>query len=294
MNRSDHTKHSKLQTAGIFTAAVLTFALMIVGILLAPVVGISSDTKHTEEPLVNPTPSPTPSAAVSSTPSPTPDTTKTDTGHTLKQEEDGNWYIDENEYLIIVNKSYRLSENYSPGDLIYADICSTGYCFMRTTAANAFHQMKNAALEEGIDLTFSSAFRDETYQNVLYEQYIEEEGQEAADTYSARGGYSEHETGLVVDMLSVSNPESAFDTYAFAQTEESQWLAAHAHEYGFILRYPEGKEEITGYMYESWHYRYVGVEEAAAIHNAGENISMEEYYAFKGGTIYAEEKAEDQ
>jgi D-alanyl-D-alanine carboxypeptidase len=118
-----------------------------------------------------------------------------------------------------------------------------------------------------LNIWICSGFRSYAYQQNLYNRYVARDGKAEADRYSARPGHSEHQTGLAMDVNSVGQ--------SFAYTSEGKWLAAHAHEYGFIIRYPKGKEDITGYMYEPWHIRYVGVEIAKEITEAG--ITFEEY-----------------
>ena len=113
----------------------------------------------------------------------------------------------------------------------------------------------------------SSAFRSYDYQNTLYNNYVSWYGKEQADTFSARAGYSEHQTGLAIDVNTIDD--------SFAYTPEAVWLAHPAHEYGFIIRYPKGKESITGYQYEPWHIRYLGIETATAVYNSG--LTLEEY-----------------
>jgi len=119
-----------------------------------------------------------------------------------------------------------------------------------------------------------STYRSYDYQVDLYNRYVKEDGKNAADTYSGRPGHSEHQTGLAVDVF--NNKE----TYTnFEKTKEFTWMQNHAHEYGFILRFPKDKVNETGYEYESWHYRYVGKKIAKYIKE--NNISFEEYYATK-------------
>ena len=125
---------------------------------------------------------------------------------------------------------------------------------------------------EGLDVSDSwSGFRSYEYQSELYNGYVASSGQEAADTFSARPGHSEHQTGLALDINVASTRAHFENTPAFA------WLKEHCAEYGFILRYDKGKEDVTGYRFEPWHYRYVGAEAAAAIMEQG--VSYEEYLA---------------
>ena len=127
--------------------------------------------------------------------------------------------------------------------------------------------MQAAAEEEGLDLYIASGFRSYELQASLYQRYCNEDGQAAADTYSARPGHSEHQSGLAIDLNSISS--------SFAYTAEGQLVAEHCWEYGFILRYPADKVSVTGYMYEPWHIRYVGRDNAAAIWQSG--LCLEEY-----------------
>ena len=106
------------------------------------------------------------------------------------------------------------------------------------------------------------------------------DGQALADTYSARPGHSEHQTGLAVDVGAISNPSCDLET-CFGETIEGKWVAANAQNYGFIIRYPNGKDAITGYQYEPWHLRYVGIDAAVAIYNSG--LTMDQYYGIEGG-----------
>ena len=156
--------------------------------------------------------------------------------------------------ILVVNKSYPLPRDYNPGGL--TDECES-----------AFYTMQAAAENEGLDLYIASGFRSYDLQASLYQRYCNEDGQAAADTYSARPGHSEHQSGLAIDLNSISS--------SFAYTAEGQWVAAHCWEYGFILRYPADKVSVTGYMYEPWHIRYVGRDNAAAIYQSG--LCLEEY-----------------
>ena len=174
--------------------------------------------------------------------------------------------------LILVNKFYHLKEDYIPSDLV-----SLGGQYnrgansrMRKEAADAFMKMVDAAKLNNIILYNASAFRSYDYQVNLYNRYIKRDGKEAADKYSARPGYSEHQSGLCSDLNEISDK--------FDGTDEANWLKDNAYKYGFILRFPKGKEDITGYKYEPWHYRYVGLDAAKIIHD--DDITLEEYYAY--------------
>ena len=157
--------------------------------------------------------------------------------------------------ILIVNKTYPLPQNYNPG--------------VNPEAKAALDKMFAAAkAEQNLKMWVCSGFRSYTVQKSLYNSYVRRDGAKAADRYSARPGYSEHQTGLAFDIN--------YADYRFKNTAEAKWLAANAYKYGFILRYPEGKESITGYMYEPWHYRYVGVESAKKIFDSG--LTLEEYF----------------
>lgn len=175
------------------------------------------------------------------------------------EQKDGCTYVDG---ILIVNKSYGLPESYDPG--------------LDATTKAAFEQMKADAEKEGLNLYIGSDFRDYAYQVKIYNNYNDLYGWEMADTFSARPGYSEHQTGLTIDCNTIDD--------AFGETEEAKWLAAHCADYGFIIRFPDGKENITGYQYEPWHIRYVGVDVAKEIQKYG--LTLEEYLGVD--SVYAE------
>ncbi|WP_246231618.1 M15 family metallopeptidase [Sporosarcina jiandibaonis] len=162
--------------------------------------------------------------------------------------------------ILIANKQYPLPRTYAPGE--------------SKEARAAFNEMAAAAKLDGFELIAFSTYRSYDYQTGLYERYVERDGSAAADRYSARPGYSEHQTGLAFDIGEVDN-EQYYASAKFGETDAGKWVAENAHLYGFIMRYPEGKEKITGYMHESWHFRYVGIEIAEEIYK--QNISLEEY-----------------
>ncbi|MET3576043.1 D-alanyl-D-alanine carboxypeptidase family protein [Bhargavaea ullalensis] len=167
--------------------------------------------------------------------------------------------------VLLANKKYPLPADFAPG--------------VDPEAQEAFDEMAAAARLDGFELAPFSTFRTFERQKELYDQYVARDGVEAADRYSARPGYSEHQTGLTFDIGEV-NQEQHWARDSFGDTEAGKWLFANAHRFGFILRYPEGKEDITGYMHESWHYRYVGKEIAAKIHSSG--LTLEEYLLGSG------------
>jgi len=176
---------------------------------------------------------------------------------------------------VLVNKHYYLDSNYIPENLENID---TNYSRegmkLVNYAKEAFETLSKNAKKENMNIIAMSSYRSYDYQTNLYNRYVIEDGKEAADTYSGRPGHSEHQTGLAVDVYNLK------ETYTnFENTKEFNWMQEHAHEYGFILRFPKDKENETGYQYESWHYRYVGKDIAKYIHK--NNITLEEYYATK-------------
>ena len=158
--------------------------------------------------------------------------------------------------VLVVNKTYSLPDNYGNG--------------LTSTTTNAFYKMQAASKLENLNIYLSSGFRSYSTQDRIYNNYVARDGKEAADTYSARPGYSEHQSGLAFDVNQIND--------TFNDSAEAKWLANNCYKYGFILRYPKGKEDITGYKYESWHFRYVGVDLATKLYNNGDWITLEEYF----------------
>ena len=176
---------------------------------------------------------------------------------------------------ILVNKYYYLEDDYVPDNLEDIDRkYALSNMRMVNVAKTAFENLSKNAKKENLNIIAMSTYRSYKYQVNLYNRYVKQDGKEKADTYSGRPGHSEHQTGLAVDVYNKKENYTNFE-----KTNEFKWMQEHAHEYGFILRFPKGKEHETGYTYESWHYRYVGVDIATYIHN--NNISLEEYYATK-------------
>ena len=174
----------------------------------------------------------------------------------------GSYYSVRGKYddIIIVNKKHGLSKDYNPGE--------------NPTAKAAFVRLRDDMINQGLNVGRSySGFRSYNYQKTLYDNYVSRDGQAAADRYSARPGYSEHQTGLVFDLTDKSGN-------LLEDSRASQWLKDNAHNYGFIVRFQAGKEASTGYMPEAWHIRYVG-KEAKDIHDSG--LSLEEYFGIQGG-----------
>ena len=159
--------------------------------------------------------------------------------------------------ILIANKTYALTSSYNPGGLT-------------KETQSAFDEMQAAAANAGYSVHVISGFRSYSYQNTLYNRYVSQDGKAAADTYSARPGHSEHQTGLAFDLIRID--------YNLGNTPEGKWLNDNAYQYGFILRYPEGKTGETGYVFEPWHFRYVGKSLAAKLYNGGNWITLESYF----------------
>lgn len=155
--------------------------------------------------------------------------------------------------ILIANKTYALPSDYAPG--------------VNAEAEAAFYEMQADASDLGLNLYISSGYRSYDYQAGLYQRYVDRSGKAEADRYSARPGHSEHQTGLAFDLNTISDE--------FKDTNEGKWVAENCHKYGFIIRYPEDKESVTGYMYEPWHIRYLGVDTATAVYESG--LCLEEY-----------------
>ncbi len=180
---------------------------------------------------------------------------------------------------VLVNHLYTLPADYVPEDLVAPEVeFSFPYMadkrLMRSDAAAALEDLFAAAAKEGIRLTAISGYRSYDRQKTIYLYNVNRSGEEYANLYSAPPGHSEHQTGLTMDVSSVSNNLDL--TYSLADLPEGQWLAEHSHLFGFIIRYPEDKESITGYAYEPWHLRYVGTELAAYLYE--QNLTLDEYY----------------
>ena len=172
--------------------------------------------------------------------------------------------------LMLVNKYHFVSENFIPDNLVQLEEYSKPNMYLNLECKNAFIKMAHDAEISGYKIRAISTYRTLDYQKKLYDNYVKKYGIENADTYSARPGYSEHHTGLAID---VDNEVLSYNN--FENTKEFTWMMENAYKYGFILRYPKDST-ITGYIYEPWHYRYVGTSIATYIKE--HNITFEEYY----------------
>lgn len=194
---------------------------------------------------------------------------------------DNNYYTNvsnienQDDFLVLVNKYHKLSNDYVPSDL---ETINSKYQWygrsnqLRKDARIAFEEMCKAALNDNIYIYAGSGYRSYSTQLYLYNNYVSRDGFAAAETYSARAGYSEHQTGLAMDIANKTDFISEGD-------KEYDWLVANSYKYGFILRYPKDKEKITGYIYEEWHYRYVGKDIAKEVYDSG--LTYDEFMAKK-------------
>ncbi|WP_347861258.1 M15 family metallopeptidase [Salimicrobium sp. PL1-032A] len=176
---------------------------------------------------------------------------------------------------VIVNKQRKLPDGYEPPDLTVPEVPFYFDEFhpkkqMRKEAAKALETLFEAAEEEGLRPVAASGYRSYDRQKTIYENSVAENGEEYANRYSAKPGTSEHQTGLAMDITSA---EMSFRLkQSFIETEEGKWLEENAHRFGFVIRYPEGKTDITGYAYEPWHLRYIGKELAEEVYEQEETL----------------------
>lgn len=174
------------------------------------------------------------------------------------------------DYDILVNKEHGLSNEYIPNDLVTIDSKYSIKGMARIEACDNFIKMANDALNLDLHIINESAYRSYERQKELFDIEYKIKGIKANDSI-ALPGYSEHQTGLAFDLCT-----DTYDMYEFEKTNEFTWLTNNSYKYGFILRYPKGKENITGYIYEPWHYRYLGVDLATKVYKSG--LTYDEYY----------------
>ena len=176
--------------------------------------------------------------------------------------------------LMLVNKYHYLTKEYAPDDIVeISNYYSYADNSIKEEVYEAYVKMWKAAKKEDLTLIVTSSYRDYETQDYLWNSRADASSEENADSSTARAGYSEHQSGLALDIVTYNVTFNDFEA-----TDEFKWLSENAYIYGFILRYPKDKTEITGYDYESWHYRYVGVETATKINKLG--ITFDEYYAY--------------
>lgn len=181
--------------------------------------------------------------------------------------------------LILTNKYLKLDEDYKPGDLekINGEYFINGnskVSYMRKDARRAFEMMSADSIKNNTPVYGQSAYRSFEKQRTLFNDAALRYGKESADLDTARPGHSEHQTGLAIDVSSTKNG----NMLDFENTDSFNWMVNNAYKYGFILRYPKGKEKIHGYVYEAWHYRYVGIEVATDMYNNYSDLTYDEYY----------------
>lgn len=189
---------------------------------------------------------------------------------------------------VIVNKPHPLSPiSYKPTDLVKPNVAlrvaGSETMQVRQVTATALEALFTAADKAGLSLLLASGYRSYDYQVSLYNDYVAESGQAAADTYSARPGHSEHQTGLAADVEPAS--KNCELDQCFGTTPEGQWLAANAYKYGFIIRYNAADQAVTGYEAEPWHIRYIGIDLAGEMHKQG-ITTLEQFFGVSGGPNY--------
>lgn len=173
---------------------------------------------------------------------------------------------------VIVNKYYKLDKDYEPEDLtVINSKFASGTQKLRKEAAGKFEEMASDMLKENLKIYAGSTYRSYSYQEGLYNRYVKKDGFKEAETYSARAGYSEHQLGLAVDIV------NGKWNYLSEGDKEYTWLINNSYKYGFILRYPHESEYITGYVFEDWHFRYLGIDLATKVHES--KLTYDEYIA---------------
>jgi D-alanyl-D-alanine carboxypeptidase len=220
---------------------------------------------------------PSPTAASTPTPAPATPTARTQTAKVAAPT--GITVSDPASLTVVVNKQRALLTSYVPAGLVVPNVAlrySAGLeqSHLRAEAAAALEQLVAGAAADGLQLQLVSGYRSAAYQTTVYNNAVRAAGVTAADQGVARPGHSEHQTGLAADL---GRPDGACDLDAcFGGTAEGRWLAAHAADYGFIIRYPAGQEPLTGYEYEPWHIRYVGPDAAHGVQASGQ--TLESYF----------------
>jgi len=221
----------------------------------------------------------------SATPSPAPESSTTPDAQaeaesspapSPQRASDASW--DPDSVHVLVNAQNPLQpEDHAPADLVAPEVrmTSENQLLLREPAAEALERLVDAAAQDGQVLAMTSGYRSYEAQVGLYANRHAAVGTEETDELVARPGYSEHQTGLAADVISIENPE-CIQGHCFGDTPEGQWVAQNAADHGFVIRYLEGAEEITGYEYEPWHLRYVGQDTAREV--AAQGITLEEYW----------------
>jgi len=190
-------------------------------------------------------------------------------------------YEDASNIWTLVSKARAIGVEYVPAELVTPTVSShpgttANEKQVRKTIDEPLTQLFTAAQKDGHSLMIGSAYRSATYQEQIFATYVARVGYDQADRYSAHPGFSEHQTGLAVDLSTTS--QQCYLSECFIGTADGQWLAENAYKFGFTLRYPKGKEAITGYNFEPWHYRYVGIDLATALHQSG--LTLDEAWPY--------------
>lgn len=264
----------------IVIAAVLA-AIVMVGLVVTIVV-LAPKPQPTEQATPRSTPTPTRTPTPSSTPSPTPTPTPTPTFDAGAQS-----INDPNSYWVVADKLRPLNPvDWEPPDLVLVPVAYANEPYLRQAASDAVVAMFAAFSAEsgGLQMQSQSAYRSYATQQDVYAGWVSSLGQAGADLTSARPGYSEHQTGLSIDVS--ASPSSCTLEQCFADTPQGQWLASEAWRFGFVVRYPNGKTDVTGYEYEPWHMRYVGTELATELHDTGVQ-TLEEFFGLPAAPDYA-------
>ncbi|GAA1809419.1 M15 family metallopeptidase [Nesterenkonia flava] len=195
--------------------------------------------------------------------------------------------LDPESISVLVNRSHPLHD-WEPQDLVVPDVpANREGIALREEAADALEALFAEAQESYPNLALASGYRSYDYQVEVYSEAHRRLGTQGADVYHSRPGYSEHQSGLAADLLSWDHMDCILSE-CFSDTPEGRWLAENAHTYGFIIRYPRGQEDITGFPYEPWHLRYLGVESATAVHESG--LTLEEFWDQPPVQDYPEEE----
>lgn len=257
------------------TVAVVTVALVgVAGCVAAP------EAPEPVEAVVAPDVTPPP--VVEPEPDPEPELIEDDGVDVFDR---GVYSIDDADSVwVVVNKARPLNPiDYAPDDLVAPSISAAFPALMRADATRALEQMYEEAVADGVPFRIQSSYRSFSVQQRVKADHVARFGQEVSDQRSARPGHSEHQTGLAVDLTTPSGECSI--NVCFQDTAVGVWLADNSWRYGFIVRYPEGKTDITGYVFEPWHFRYVGRELAAHLHELG-FPTLEEFFELDNAPDY--------
>ncbi|MGV8905262.1 MAG: M15 family metallopeptidase [Acetobacterium sp.] len=263
----------KIKNKKRFAIAVGSLTVLIIIVVVTVIIGVNRQTKTIQANEEAQKAQTTESLQITAQADPTvtPDNSKTKETDTIVTNENAS---SEEGITQVVNKNHRISADFVPDDLVSVDLPSTRDTQLRGVAATALSGLFNGAEAANLELFCCSGYRSYETQEGLYNWNVETYGVEGAELVSARPGMSEHQMGLAMDVTSAS---AGFDLLeSFGSMPEGQFIKENAYKYGFIVRYPEGKTDSTGYAYEPWHLRYLGVAVATEIYNSGK--TMEEYY----------------